>query len=99
METRANYIVTGAFTLAVIAGVFGFIYWLQNGAGGGGERAVYRVVFAGSVSGLRPGAAVLFNGMRVGEVTKLALDPHDPRRVVATDFGRPRRRRCAPTRK
>jgi hypothetical protein len=26
------------------------------------------------------GAAVLFDGMRVGEVTKLALDPHDPRR-------------------
>ena len=83
METKASYIVTGAFTLAVIAGVFGFLYWVQNGAGGGGERSVYRVVFAGSVSGLRPGAAVLFDGMRVGEVTKLALDPHDPRRVVA----------------
>jgi phospholipid/cholesterol/gamma-HCH transport system substrate-binding protein len=83
METKASYIVTGAFTLAVIAGVFGFLYWVQNGAGGGGERAVYRVVFAGSVSGLRPGAAVLFDGMRVGEVTKLALDPRDPRRVEA----------------
>ena len=78
METKASYIVTGAFTLAVIAGVFGFLYWVQNGAGGGGERSVYRVVFAGSVSGLRPGAAVLFDGMRVGEVTKLALDPARP---------------------
>jgi phospholipid/cholesterol/gamma-HCH transport system substrate-binding protein len=47
METKASYIVTGAFTLAVIAGVFGFLYWVQNGAGGGGERSVYRVVFAG----------------------------------------------------
>ena len=83
METKASYIVTGAFTLAVIAGVFGFLYWVQNGAGGGSERSTYRVVFAGSVSGLRPGAAVLFDGMRVGEVTKLALDPHDPRRVEA----------------
>jgi phospholipid/cholesterol/gamma-HCH transport system substrate-binding protein len=82
METKASYIVTGAFTLAVIAGVFGFLYWVQNGAGGGSERSTYRVVFAGSVSGLRPGAAVLFDGMRVGEVTKLALDPHDPRRVI-----------------
>jgi phospholipid/cholesterol/gamma-HCH transport system substrate-binding protein len=84
METRASYIVTGAFTLAVIAGVFGFLYWVQNGAGGGGERSVYRVVFAGSVSGLRTGAAVLFDGMRVGEVTRLALDPADPRRVEAS---------------
>jgi phospholipid/cholesterol/gamma-HCH transport system ATP-binding protein len=83
METKASYIVTGAFTLAVIAGVFGFLYWVQNGAGGGSERSTYRVVFAGSVSGLRPGAAVLFDGMRVGEVTKLALDPHDTRRVEA----------------
>jgi phospholipid/cholesterol/gamma-HCH transport system substrate-binding protein len=81
METKASYIVTGAFTLAVIAGVFGFLYWVQNGAGGGGERSVYRVVFAGSVSGLRPGAAVLFDGMRVGEVTKLALDRATPVRA------------------
>jgi phospholipid/cholesterol/gamma-HCH transport system substrate-binding protein len=82
METRASYIITGAFTLAVIAAVFGFVFWIQN-AGDGGERSVYRLVFAGSVSGLRPGAAVLFDGIRVGEVTKLSLDPHDPRRIEA----------------
>ena len=54
METKASYIVTGAFTLAVIFGVFGFVYWVQNG-GGSSDRSVYRVVFAGSVSGLRTG--------------------------------------------
>ena len=83
METRANYIVTGAFTLAVIVGVFGFIFWFQNSSGGG-ERSGYRVVFAGSVSGLRTGSAVLFNGFRVGEVSRLGLDAHDPGKVVAT---------------
>jgi phospholipid/cholesterol/gamma-HCH transport system substrate-binding protein len=82
METRASYIITGAFTLAVIAAVFGFVFWVQN-AGDGSERAVYRLVFSGSVSGLRPGAAVLFDGIRVGEVTKLSLDPRDPRRIEA----------------
>jgi phospholipid/cholesterol/gamma-HCH transport system substrate-binding protein len=82
METKANYIVTGLFTLAVIAGAFGFIQWFQN-TGGGGEQSAYRVVFAGSVSGLRPGSSVLFDGVRVGEVTKLALDPRDPRKVEA----------------
>ena len=81
METKANYIVTGAFTLAVIAGLFGFLFWFQNR--GGGEQASYRVVFAGSVSGLRPGAAVLFNGLRVGEVSKLTLDARDPGKVTA----------------
>ena len=83
METRANYIVTGAFTLAVIVGVFGFIFWFQNTAGGG-ERSSYRVVFVGSVSGLRTGSAVLFNGIRVGRVSGLGLDAHDPHKVVAT---------------
>jgi phospholipid/cholesterol/gamma-HCH transport system substrate-binding protein len=82
METKASYIVTGAFTLAVIFGVFGFIYWVQSG-GSGSDRSVYRVVFAGSVSGLHTGSSVLFDGMRVGEVTKLTLDAHDPRKVDA----------------
>jgi len=39
METKASYIVTGAFTLAVIAGVFGFIYWVQSG-GRSADRTV-----------------------------------------------------------
>jgi phospholipid/cholesterol/gamma-HCH transport system substrate-binding protein len=82
METKANYIVTGLFTLAVTVGAFGFIYWFQNN-NRGGAQASYRVVFDGSVSGLRTGATVLFNGIRVGEVGKLALDPGDPRKVVA----------------
>ena len=90
METRANYIVTGAFTLAVIVGVFGFIFWFQNTAGGG-ERSSYRVEFVGSVSGLRTGSAVLFNGIRVGRVSGLGLDAHDPHKVGSYCF-RPSRK-------
>jgi len=82
MEHKANYTLIGAFTLAVIAGVFGFVYWFQGV--GGGERAYYRVVFGGAVSGLSRGGSVLFNGIRVGEVMGLALDPKHPERVVAT---------------
>jgi phospholipid/cholesterol/gamma-HCH transport system substrate-binding protein len=82
METRANYVLIGLFTLAVIVGAFGFVYWF-NTIGGAGERATYRIVFDGSVSGLRTGASVLFNGIRVGEVTELRLDPAMPRAVVA----------------
>jgi len=63
--------------------VFGFVYWFQN-IGGTGERAFYRIVFDGSVSGLRTGASVLFNGIRVGEVTGLSLDPAKPQQVTAT---------------
>jgi phospholipid/cholesterol/gamma-HCH transport system substrate-binding protein len=83
METRANYVVIGLFTLAVIAGGFGFVYWFSR-AGDGGERATYRVVFDGAVSGLRTGGWVLFNGIKVGEVSDLRLNPQNPRQVVAT---------------
>ena len=83
METRANYVLIGLFTLAVVVGVFGFVYWFQN-IGGAGERAFYRVQFDGSVSGLRTGGSVLFNGIRVGEVTELKLNPERPQQVIAT---------------
>ncbi len=83
METKANYTLIGVFTIAVIAAVFGFVYWFQH-IDGGGERAVYRVIFSSSVSGLRTGSAVLFNGIRVGEVTSLALSADNPTQVAAT---------------
>ena len=83
METRAPFVVVGAFVLAAIAAVFGFVYWLQN-TGGLGPRATYHVQFEGSVPGLLVGAAVLFNGIRVGEVTELGLAPDNPRGVNAT---------------
>jgi phospholipid/cholesterol/gamma-HCH transport system substrate-binding protein len=83
METRAPFVVVGAFVLAAIVAVFGFVYWLHN-TGGLGPRATYHVQFDGSVPGLLVGAAVLFNGIRVGEVTDLGLAPDNPRGVKAT---------------
>jgi phospholipid/cholesterol/gamma-HCH transport system substrate-binding protein len=83
METRAPFVLIGGFVLAAIAAVFGFVYWLNNTAGLG-PRASYHVQFDGSVPGLLVGAAVLFNGIRVGEVTELGLAADNPRRVNAT---------------
>ena len=83
METRAPLVVIGAFVLAAIVAVFGFVYWLNN-TGGLGPRTIYHVRFDGSVPGLLIGAGVLFNGIRVGEVTDLGLAPDSPRRVNAT---------------
>ena len=83
METRAPYVLIGLFVLTVIAAVFGFVYWLHN-SGGLSERTVYRVRYENTVSGLLRGAAVLFNGIRVGEVTDLRLDSANPQFVMAT---------------
>ena len=82
METRANYIAIGLFTLAVVIGAFGFVYWMAR-FGGGGEKDAYDIVFRGSVSGLSRGSPVLFNGIRRGEVESLSLDPTNPQLVHA----------------
>ena len=83
METRARYALIGLFMLAVILASFGFVYWLEN-KGGFAERKTYQVRFQGSVSGLLIGSAVLFNGIRVGEVTHLTLSADAPDQVTAT---------------
>jgi phospholipid/cholesterol/gamma-HCH transport system substrate-binding protein len=83
METRARYALIGLFMLAVILASFAFVYWLEN-KGGFGEREAYQIRFQGSVSGLLIGSAVLFNGIRVGEVTKLSLSDDAPDQVIAT---------------
>jgi phospholipid/cholesterol/gamma-HCH transport system substrate-binding protein len=83
METRAPYALIGLFVLTVIVAAFSFVFWLHNSAGLT-ERTVYRVQFENTVAGLLTGAAVLFNGIRVGEVTALELDANHPNRVTAT---------------
>ncbi|MGF1619304.1 MAG: ABC-type transport auxiliary lipoprotein family protein [Rhodomicrobiaceae bacterium] len=82
MEIRARYILMGLFLIAAIGGVFAFIFWLEN-AGSLRDRTVYRITFDGPVSGLYSGSAVLFNGIRVGEVTALRIAADQPRQVAA----------------
>ncbi len=82
METRANFVAIGAFTLAVVVGAFVFVLWMA-GYGGSDQFAHYRVVFQGSVSGLGRGGEVLFNGLRVGEVKSVNFLHDDPSRVAA----------------
>ena len=82
METRANYAVIGAFTLAVVACAFAFVFWF-SGAEKTSSLHVYKVVFNGSISGLATGNPVLFNGVRVGEVSKIDYMPDDPSQVYA----------------
>jgi phospholipid/cholesterol/gamma-HCH transport system substrate-binding protein len=83
METKARYILVGLFAFVVLAAGFGFVYWLNNN-GGLTARALYKIRFEGPTSGLQNGAAVQFNGIRVGEVTSLQLDPDNPGQITAT---------------
>ncbi|MFT4257014.1 MAG: MlaD family protein [Pseudoxanthomonas sp.] len=82
METKANYILIGAFTLLVSAGLLLFGLWAAKYST---ERTwqEYRVVFNEAVTGLSAGSPVQYNGISIGSITKLSLAPNDPRQVIA----------------
>jgi len=80
METRANHILIGGFVLVVIAAIFGFLIWLAK-VDIDRERAQYYIYFEESVSGLGFGGDVRFNGILIGKVTEIAIDPDNPARV------------------
>lgn len=82
METRANYIAVGLFTLLAIFAAFGFVYWTAGGVERG-ELVTLRVRIPGSASGLGRGSAVLFNGVKVGDVRRVYIDVTNPGVAIA----------------
>lgn len=82
METKANYILIGAFTLAVAALLLVFGLWAAKYSSDR-DWQEYMVVFTEPVTGLTEGSSVQYNGIAVGTVETLALDAKDPRRVIA----------------
>jgi len=81
VETRANYVAVGAFVLLVLAGVVLASLWLAR-IQFKDEFKIYQTHVSGSVSGLDTGAPVRLNGIEVGHVTNIHLDPRDPRLVT-----------------
>ena len=82
METRANHVLIGAFTLAVIIASVMFALWAAKY---GSDRKFndFDVVFVEAVTGLSKGSIVQYNGINVGEVRDLKLDKKDPSKVIA----------------
>lgn len=82
METRANYVLIGAFVLMAAAALTLFVVWIAKEPFSR-NLETYDVVFEGPVNGLGKGGEVRFNGIKVGEVQRLSLDRQDPNRVIA----------------
>lgn len=80
METRAHYVLIGAFVLISVALAFLFVLWLGQTQRDFDE---YDVIFRERVSGLSIGAAVSFNGIQKGEVMDLSIAPDNPGIVIA----------------
>jgi len=82
METKANYVIVGIFTIVAIFAAFAFVYWTAT-VGDRGETAPLRVHILGSAAGLGPGSEVLFNGIKVGTVQRVYIDLNDPTLAIA----------------
>lgn len=76
METRSNYILVGAVTLAMLAGLLVFTVWLAGLSGR--ETKCYDIYFSQAVGGLNKGSAVTFSGVPVGQIERISLLPDRP---------------------
>ena len=83
METKANYVLIGAFTIVVTAVLLLFALWAAKYSSEK-DWQEYAVIFNEPVTGLTEGSSVQYNGISVGTVETLRLAPEDPRRVLAT---------------
>ena len=79
METRASYVLIGAFTVLSILAGLGFTVWLAK-VQLDRTYAYYDILFD-TVAGLALASPVQFNGVDVGKVTAIDLDRDDPGRV------------------
>jgi phospholipid/cholesterol/gamma-HCH transport system substrate-binding protein len=83
METRAHYVAIGAFVLALVFLGFTAVLWLA-----GTQFAVsyqhYDIYFKGPVTGLSKGARVDYNGIPVGQVSDIEIDPSNVEQVRVT---------------
>jgi phospholipid/cholesterol/gamma-HCH transport system substrate-binding protein len=80
METRAHYAAVGAFVLAMVFIAFAAVLWLARGALNT-QMTRYDIYFEGPVTGLRNGAEVDYNGVPVGKVIDVRIDPRNVRLI------------------
>ena len=80
MNAKVNYILLGLFVLLLGTAMIGAILWL----GSGGPRKNYDrylVYMTESVSGLSKDAAVKYQGVDIGRVRDISLNPKNPKQV------------------
>lgn len=87
-----NYSIVGAFVLVLGALTIALVLWLASGGSFHKSHDRYRAVVDESVAGLNVNAPVKYNGVDVGKVQEIRLDPGDPGRVnlaFAIEHGTP----------
>ncbi len=83
METRAHYVAVGAFVLTMVFIAFvGVIYF--SAVAPTSSLAHYDIFFKGAVSGLSKGSVVAYNGIPVGKVSDVEIDPNNVEQIRIT---------------
>lgn len=76
-----NYAVVGAFVLVLGAMMVAVVLWLASGGAFQKKYDLYLAIEDESVAGLNLNAPVKYNGVDVGKVRQIRLDPGNPERV------------------
>ncbi len=82
METRANHVLIGAVTLLGIALAVVLGLWSASYRADAAWQE-FEIHFSQAVTGLAVGSLVQYNGINMGSVRDLYLDPEDPAKVIA----------------
>lgn len=80
MERQANYALVGVLTTLLVIGGLVFAVWLGN-VRFDRDTNMYRILFQGPLRGVSKGAEVQFNGIKVGEVATVRIDPTNTARI------------------
>jgi len=91
MTGKTNYVLIGLFVLGLTLALIGGVLWLGSG-GVGRAYDEYLVYMRESVSGLSRDSAVKYQGVVVGRVHEIGLDPEragEVRLVLAIETGTP----------
>ena len=79
-----NYALVGAFVLVLGAVLIGAVLWIASGGTLQKKYDQYLAIEDESVAGLNLNAPVKYNGVEVGKVSDIHLDPANPQRVRLT---------------
>jgi phospholipid/cholesterol/gamma-HCH transport system substrate-binding protein len=87
-----NYALVGAFVLVLGAVLIGIVLWLASGGAFQKKYDLYLAIMNESVAGLNLNAPVKYNGVDVGKVRNIWLEPGNPEQVnlfFAIEHGTP----------
>jgi len=76
METRANHILIGGVVLTISVLFVTFIIWFSS-IELNEKQTEYLILFEGSVTGLRVNEPVRYQGIPIGEVREIGVDPQN----------------------